>query len=34
MFGVSFPTHYMAIYKTIHVHYLIKLHDSFKRSCD
>ena len=31
---LSFPTHYMVIYKTIHVYYINKSPDSFKKLCD
>ena len=27
-------THYVAVYKTIHMYYLKKSHDSLNRSCD
>jgi len=29
---LSFPTHYMKIYKAIHVYYLNKSHNSLKKS--
>ena len=36
-FWIRFPfstTHYVAAYKTIHMYYLRKSHDSLNRSCD